>query len=185
LGGEVGKKQRTTSSYRVFRRKRATYFAAALAGLNRKNVVQMGDRLEVTVEPVLSETKGQSDRLSYFTVTAKSIRQAFLPIRIKNIEIPRQSLLLQNYPNPFNPETWIPFQIKQPANVVIRIYNANGQLVRNLDLGQRAAGFYFGHSRAAYWDGHNDADEKVASGVYFYQLQAGDFSATRRMLVVK
>ena len=68
---------------------------------------------------------------------------------------------------------------------MIRIYNAKGQLVRTLDLGQRAAGFYLGHTRAAHWDGHNDAGEKVASGIYFYQIKAGDFSATRRMLIVK
>jgi hypothetical protein len=161
------------------------YFAAAFADLNRKNVVQIGDRMEVTVEPALSETKGQSDRSSYFTVTAESIRQAFLPIKLKKVGIPKKSLLLQNYPNPFNPETWIPYQIREPAEVLIRIYDSTGQLVRTLDLGQQAAGFYLGRSRAAYWDGHNDAGEKVASGVYFYQLRTGDFSATRRMLVVK
>ncbi|MBM3237752.1 T9SS type A sorting domain-containing protein [Candidatus Poribacteria bacterium] len=94
-------------------------------------------------------------------------------------------MLLQNYPNPFNPETWIPYQIREPAEVVIRIYNAAGQLVRTLNLRQCAAGFYLGRTRAAYWDGHNDAGEKVASGIYFYQLQAGDFSSTRRMLVLK
>jgi hypothetical protein len=58
-------------------------------------------------------------------------------------------------------------------------------LVRILDLGHRKAGFYVGRTRAAYWDGRNDTGEKVASGMYFYQLRAGDFSATRRMLIVK
>jgi hypothetical protein len=129
---------------------RSGYFAAAFADLNRKSVVQAGDRLEVTVEPALSETKGQSDRLSYFTVTDEAIHQAFLPITLKNVEIPCQSLLLQNYPNPFNPETWIPYQLREPADVVIRIYSSSGQLVRTLNLGQRATGFYLGRNRAAY-----------------------------------
>ena len=93
--------------------------------------------------------------------------------------------LEQNFPNPFNPETWIPYQLKEPAEVVIRIYDAKGGLVRTLDLGQRAAGFYLGRTRAAYWDGHNDAGEKVASGIYFYQIKAGDFSAARKMIIVK
>ena len=93
--------------------------------------------------------------------------------------------LFQNYPNPFNPETWIPYQTKETTNVVIRIYNSKGQLVRTLNFGQRAAGFYLSRTRAAHWDGLNSAGEKVASGVYFYQLQAGDFSSTRRMLVLK
>jgi predicted DNA-binding protein (UPF0251 family) len=118
-------------------------------------------------------------------VTTETIRQAFMPLTLKNVDIPLKSLLLPNYPNPFNPETWIPYQIRESSEVVIRIYNTRGQLVRTLDLGQREAGFYLGHSRAAYWNGHNDAGEKVASGIYFYQIKAGDFSATRRMLVLK
>ena len=161
---------------------RSRYFAAAFADLNRKDVVEVGDRLEIQVRNQTGEIV--SDTLHY-TVTSDAIRQAFLPIILKNVEIPKQNLLLPNYPNPFNPETWIPYQIQQPAEVVIRIYSTSGQLVRTLDLGQRAAGFYLGTTRAAYWNGHNDAGEKVASGIYFYQIQAGDFTATRRMLVLK
>jgi hypothetical protein len=161
---------------------RSRYFAAAFADLNRRSVVQIGDRLEIVVRNRAGEIV--SDTLSY-TVPSEAIHQAFLPLTLKNVEIPRQSLLLQNYPNPFNPETLIPYQIRQPAEVVIRIYNAQGRIVRTLDLGWRTAGFYLGSTRAAYWDGHNNAGEKVASGIYFYQLQAGDFSSTRRMLVLK
>jgi flagellar hook assembly protein FlgD len=68
---------------------------------------------------------------------------------------------------------------------VIRIYNAQGQLVRTLDLGQRETGFYLSRARAAYWNGLNSAGEKVSSGIYFYQMKAGDFSSTRRLLVLK
>ena len=172
---------------------RSRYFAAAFADLNRNNVVQTGDRLELQVRNrsgemvsnTLTYRKTKSSVSEANTVTAKTIRQAFMPLTLKNVEIPRQSMLLPNYPNPFNPETWIPYQIRESAEVVIRIYSANGQLVRTLDLGQRAAGFYLGRTRAAYWDGLNFAGENVASGIYFYHLQAGDFSATRRMLVLK
>ena len=161
---------------------RKGYFAAAFADLTRKNVVQTGDRLEVTVKDGAGEIA--SETFTY-TVTPETIRQAFMPITLKNIEKPRHSLLLQNYPNPFNPETWIPYQIRESAEVVIRIYNVQGRLVRTLDLGQRAAGFYLGRTKAAYWDGKNKAGEKVASGVYFYQIKTGDFTATRRMVIVK
>ena len=161
---------------------REGYFAAAFADLSRKNVIQTGDMLEVTVRDGAGEIA--SETFTY-TVTSETIRQAFMPITLKNVGIPRHSLLLQNYPNPFNPETWIPYQIKEPAEVVIRIYNAKGQIVRLLDLGQRAAGFYISRARAAHWDGHNDAGEKVASGIYFYLFETGDFSAVRKMIILK
>jgi len=76
-------------------------------------------------------------------VTSEAIRQAFMPLTLKNVEIPGQSLLLQNYPNPFNPETWIPYQIREPAEVLIRIYNAQGQLARTLDLVVCSINLYF------------------------------------------
>lgn len=96
-----------------------------------------------------------------------------------------QTSLLGNYPNPFNPETWIPYQLAEAADVTLTIYGANGQLVRTLALGHQAAGVYHRKGRAAYWDGKNDFGERVASGLYFYTLTAGDFTATGRMLIVK
>ena len=96
-----------------------------------------------------------------------------------------QTQLLANYPNPFNPETWIPYQLSEPAEVKVRIYSVKGILVRTLMLGQTPAGIYQDRSRAAYWDGRNDVGESVASGLYFYTLTAGDFTATRRMLIRK
>ena len=99
--------------------------------------------------------------------------------------IPEETALLTNYPNPFNPETWIPYQLAEPAEVTLRIYAVNGELVRTLLLGQTPAGIYQRRSRAAYWDGKNDIGEFVASGIYFYTLTAGDFTATRKMLIRK
>ncbi|MDE0010231.1 MAG: T9SS type A sorting domain-containing protein [Candidatus Poribacteria bacterium] len=96
-----------------------------------------------------------------------------------------QPMLLPNYPNPFNPETWIPYQLATDAEVRVSIYTAEGKLVRTLALGYQEAGVYQSRSRAAYWDGRNDVGERVASGVYFYTLTAGDFHATRKMLVIK
>jgi flagellar hook assembly protein FlgD len=99
--------------------------------------------------------------------------------------LPQETALLPNYPNPFNPETWIPYQLAETAEVIVSIYAANGKLVRTLPLGNQSAERYQDRSRAAYWDGKNENGETVASGVYFYTLTAGDFSATRKMLILK
>ena len=99
--------------------------------------------------------------------------------------IPEETALLRNYPNPFNPETWIPYRLATPAEVTLAIYDINGQLVRRLEVGHQAAGMYRSRSRAAYWDGRNQLGESVASGLYFYTLTAGDFTETRRMLILK
>lgn len=98
---------------------------------------------------------------------------------------PQQPALLPNYPNPFNPETWIPYQLVVAADITIDIYATDGKRVRHLAIGHQAAGVYQSKGRAAYWDGRNDAGERVASGVYLYTLTAGDFSATKKMLIRK
>ena len=123
---------------------------------------------------------------------------------IENLEkllsslIPEETALLANYPNPFNPETWIPYQLAESAEVTLNIYDMNGQLVRQLAVGHQAAGMYQSRSRAAYWDGRNQLGESVASGLYFYTLtvrspdsigtgetRTGEFTATRKMLILK
>ena len=99
--------------------------------------------------------------------------------------IPKETALLHNYPNPFNPETWIPYHLSKDAEVTLTIYAVDGQVVRRLALGHQPAGMYQSRSRAAYWDGRNAFGEPVASGIYFYTLTAGDFTATRKMLIRK
>ncbi len=98
---------------------------------------------------------------------------------------PKETALLTNYPNPFNPETWIPYQLAQPAEVTVSIHTTDGKLIRTLALGQLPAGVYQDKDRAVYWDGKNEQGESVASGVYFYTLKAGEFSATKKMLIRK
>ena len=105
--------------------------------------------------------------------------------RLLVLLIPERTALLANYPNPFNPETWIPYQLAHASDIQVHIYAASGVLVRTLDLGHQAAGIYTDRSRAIYWDGKNGLGEPVASGVYFYTLTAGDFTATRKMLIRK
>jgi hypothetical protein len=98
---------------------------------------------------------------------------------------PREFVLMQNWPNPFNPETWIPYKLPKDADVVITIYDASGRPIRMLDLAHKSSGVYVDKARAAYWDGRNEAGESVASGLYFYTIRAGEFSATKKMLLLK
>jgi len=96
-----------------------------------------------------------------------------------------QPKLYQCYPNPFNPDTWIPYQLSKDTEVVIRIYNLSGQLIKKIELGSKPRGFYIEKDKAAYWNGCNEAGETVSSGLYFYQIQAGDFQAVRKMVILK
>ncbi len=98
---------------------------------------------------------------------------------------PNTTALLQNYPNPFNPETWIPYQLSKPAEVTLSIYNVRGIVVRQIALGNKATGIYSNRRRAAYWDGKNAFGEQVAAGIYICNFTAGDFTATRKMLILK
>ena len=98
---------------------------------------------------------------------------------------PQETILLPNYPNPFNPETWIPYQLANPSDVQIVIYDTRGTTIRHLVLGHQPAGYYTTRDRAAYWDGHNGLGERVATGVYFYQLQADNLSLLRKMVILK
>ena len=98
---------------------------------------------------------------------------------------PRETELLANYPNPFNPETWIPYRLAEDAFVTLTIYDGRGQVVRTLEVGHRIASAYENRSKAIYWDGKNRLGEQVASGIYFYTLTAGDYTATQKMLILK
>ena len=98
---------------------------------------------------------------------------------------PKETSLLPNYPNPFNPETWIPYRLAREAEVTITIHDTKGALVRRLALGNQATGYYAARGKAAYWDGRNEDGKAVASGIYIYQFLAGDYAASRRMVIVK
>ena len=100
-------------------------------------------------------------------------------------QVVSKSALLPNYPNPFNPETWIPFELAEASRARMTIYNSAGQIVRTLDLGQLPAGAYRSRAKAAHWDGRNALGEPVASGVYYVRIEAGSFTALRRMVVLK
>ena len=98
---------------------------------------------------------------------------------------PKETVLLPNYPNPFNPETWIPYRLSHASDVDITIYDTRGMVVRRLDLGHQMAGYYTDRTKAAYWNGRNEHGGSVASGIYFYQLRVRDYTALRRMVILK
>ena len=158
------------------------YFAAANADLSRRSIVQVGDVIQVRV--IGPNGNVESDTLTV-KVTPESIADAVLSVRLNGIGKPKLTQLLQNFPNPFNPETWIPYQLEKSAEVTLHIYDTTGDIVRTLDLGFKPQGFYMTRTTAAYWDGRNNMGEQVASGVYFYSLQTPEFSATRKMLILK
>ena len=159
-----------------------SYFAVATADLTRRSVVQVGDVIELRL--IGPNGNAELQPLS-FKVTPEDLANAVLSVRLDGIGKPTQNLLLQNYPNPFNPETWIPYQLSEDSPVSISIYDTTGRLIRTLSLGFQSAGFYNSQGRAAYWDGRNALGERVASGIYFYQLTTPSFQQTRRLVIVK
>lgn len=120
---------------------------------------------------------GRDDRKFQILVTRREIET--------RSAVPSRSVLLQNYPNPFNPETWIPYSLSEGNSVIIRIYGVSGQLIRTLDLGHKHAGYYESKNNAAYWDGLNEYGEQISSGLYFYTIQAGHYTATKKMTVAR
>ena len=117
---------------------------------------------------------------------ARHIRATLTPlVRDMRLTADGRTMAGQNYPNPFNPETWIPYQLTEDAEVTLRIYDAGGSMVRTLDLGRQPAGGHVGRDGAAYWDGSNETGEQVASGMYFYEFRAGAYSQVRRMVILK
>ena len=121
-----------------------------------------------------------------YTITAEDVKRSLIQLpELSAYKIPAETKLLKNYPNPFNPETWIPYRLAEDASVTLTIYDPRGQVVRALDMGHQVAAAYESRSKAIYWDGRNEFGEPVASGVYFYHLSADDYSATRKMVILK
>ena len=144
---------------------------------------RIGDILEISVRSPNPLIGVQPLR---YTVTAEDVRRSRIQLpELTVYEIPAETELLRNYPNPFNPETWIPYRLAEDAFVTLTIYDTAGQVVRSIDVGYKPAAVYENRSKAIYWDGRNEFGEQVASGVYFYHLFAGDYSATRKMLILK
>ena len=146
---------------------------------------RIGDILEISVQ-ISKSDESVCSRCGH-TVTAEDVRRSRiqLPELDQSTKYRAETELLRNYPNPFNPETWIPYRLAEDAFVTLTIYDTAGRVVRSIDVGYKPAAAYESRSKAIYWDGRNEFGEQVASSVYFYHLSAGDYSATRKMLIVK
>ncbi len=151
--------------------------------LKTQRAATIGDILEISAQsshPLIGVEP------LWYTVTAEDVKRSLIQLpELVTYEIPAETVLLYNYPNPFNPETWIPYRLAEDAFVTLTIYDQAGRVVRTLDVGHQVAAVYESRSKAVYWDGRNEVGETVASGVYFYHLSAGDFSATRKMVILK
>ena len=144
--------------------------------------------LHPTLLPMLSasDIRGwliQAQGLDF--VDAELQRGILLLEQLLTVLIPKETELLSNYPNPFNPETWIPYRLAEDAFVTLVIYDQRGSVVRRFNVGHQTASVYESRSQAIYWDGRNEVGDRVASGIYFYTLTAGDYSATRKMVILK
>ena len=153
--------------------------AQGIAGASAAPPAGAEDVDAATIEAWIAQARLEDDGSLVFKQGIENLENLLASL------IPEETALLANYPNPFNPETWIPYQLATSAEVTLIIYDMNGQLVRRLAVGHQAAGMYQSRSRAVYWDGRNQLGESVASGLYFYSLTAGEFTATRKMLILK
>ena len=147
-------------------------------------------RYNVTV--TATDDSGTDNASTSITVTINVIDVRNSPTLLNShqtlensFQIPDVTSFLPNYPNPFNPETWIPYQLSVSADVSLTIYDMRGVVIRQLALGHKPAGYYTSRTQAAHWDGRNMFGEKVATGVYFVTFKAGDYIATRKMLIRK
>jgi len=131
---------------------------------------------------VIEENSYSYQLITQFKSGAELKSQMFTVTVLPVIE---KTALLQSYPNPFNPEVWIPFELESESEVEITIYNISGELIRKLELGVQPRGRYISKEKAAYWNGRTETGERAASGFYFYILKAGDFTATRKMAIIK
>ncbi|MYE89433.1 T9SS type A sorting domain-containing protein [Candidatus Poribacteria bacterium] len=151
--------------------------------LKAGHAARIGDILEISADSPSPLIGVQPVR---HIVTADDVKSGILALEdLIAYEIPAETELLRNYPNPFNPETWIPYRLAEDTDVSLTIYDVNGTMVRTIDIGHQSAAVYESRSKAIYWDGRNRFGEQVASGIYFYSLSAGDFSATRKMVILK
>ena len=158
-------------------------YQLTIVDAERGRAAMIGDILEISVQSPDPLIRVQ---LLQYMVTAEDVKQSRIQLpELVTYEILWETDLLQNYPNPFTPETWIPYRLAEDASVTLTIYDLSGHVVRILNVGHRIAAVYESQSKGIYWNGRNDVGERVASGIYFYTLTAGDFSATRKMVILK
>jgi len=131
-----------------------------------------GEEIEVTVTKYrLNENVEGVNIVGVFTKSAMGIESDL---------IPGQYALHQNYPNPFNPTTQIKYDLPEDAMVSITIYDMMGRIVSNLVSSQQNVGY-----KSIQWNATNNAGQPVSAGIYLYEIQAGEFRETKKMVLLK
>ena len=156
-------------------------FRIILVDKSQNSVVNPGDKFGLEV----LDKEGKLYAYSAVGIGITEIEKGIVKVSLTPNQIPEMTQILQNYPNPINPETWIPFQLAEDSTVTARIYDITGKQIRIIELGHIAAGNYVESSKAIYWDGRTEDGEQVSSGTYFYQIEAGDYTETRKMVILK
>ena len=181
--GKTGRSVADVNGDRIVNILDLTLVAGAISGGVGAPSIWGSDR---EVVPIRAEMEQWLRQARQMNLTDSAFQRGILVLeQLLAMLTSKETALLPNYPNPFNPETWISYQLAKSADVSISIYAVDGQLVRTLYLGHQEEGIYESRSRAAYWDGCNEFGESVVSGIYFYTFKAGEFTATRKMLVRK
>jgi len=170
------------------------YFQVALAGSNYETVDTFNGITDWTLkEYPLNDYLGNEINIRFLFTSDQSIEEEGIYIDdftlyitapdvsvSEDILTTRRDQLYQNYPNPFNPETTISFAIVEEGEVIIDIYNIIGQRVKRLIQEELTPGFY-----NITWDGKNESSREVSSGIYFYRMQRKDYTAVKKMILLK
>ncbi|UCE18246.1 MAG: VCBS repeat-containing protein [Gemmatimonadota bacterium] len=112
-------------------------------------------------------------------LSTEDFNQFMLLVKTK-VRIPTEYHLSQNYPNPFNSETTIHFAVPRMSHIFLAIYNIRGEIVKMLVNNTKEAG-----NHSVRWNGSNEHDQKVSSGVYFYRIVTGNFTDTKKMILLR
>ena len=142
---------------------------------------EVPDRFSVKI--VINDTTGALPAHigSYFLLDDVELSgESVVDVANSNLNIPGEFHVYQNYPNPFNPSTTIRYSIPKSGNVIISIYDINGNLISTLLKAQQNAG-----THEVSWNGKNNSEMPVVSGVYLYKVQAGNSSKISKMILLK
>jgi len=148
--------------------------------------IAYADTVIIHSNKIIVEIFGLADGTT--NIIVDGIPPAVLTVKVHSVinvenpgpNIPLFPILRQNYPNPFNSETTIEYEIANKMNVSIKIYNSRGQLITHLVNERQSAGRY-----KTKWDGVDKFGQYAPSGVYIYQIKAGDFISSRKLILLK
>jgi hypothetical protein len=130
---------------------------------------------------IVKDDKGRSwNKNIDVEVVSESTKKSNISPSIRENALPAEFVLLQNYPNPFNPETSISFALSKDGYTTLKVYDITGKLITILINEQKTAGYY-----TVKWNGRNEKGEIVPTGLYLYQIISGEYSSTKRMLLLK